>query len=212
MEQNLYKYISVAYQLYDVSEDSPELIEKTENGKPFVFLSGFGTTLKDFEAAIVDLAVGDNFDFVLTPEQAYGEFVEARVRDLDKEIFTINGKFDDKNIVVGAIIPLQNEDGNRFLGRVLNIGDTTVTVDLNHPLAGMTLNFKGSVLENRPATNAEIEQVAAMLSGECGCGGGCGDCGGNCGHHDADCGNDGHCGHHGEGKGKHHCGGGHCHH
>ena len=48
-----------------------------------------------------------------------------------------------------------------------------VTVDLNHPYAGLDLNFKGEILENRPATAKEMEQLARMLSGE-----GCGGCGG----------------------------------
>ena len=72
---------------------------------------------------------------------------------------------------------------------VSEIGDKKVTVDLNHPYAGLDLHFTGKVLENRPATAKEIEQMAKFLSGEgCGgcsggsCGDGCGGCGeGGCG-------------------------------
>ena len=207
MEQKDHKYISVAYKLYDITDTTPTLVEETSEGKPFVFLSGFGTTLEDFEQQIVCLAAGDTFDFVLPSDKAYGEYVEARVLDLDKQMFCVDGHFDSKNIYPEAIIPLQNEDGNRFLGRIVSIGTDKVCVDLNHPLAGKTLNFKGSVRESRPATNNEIEQMARTLSGE----GGCSNCGGNCGH----CGGEeGHCGH-GEGHcghGESHCGHGegHC--
>ena len=98
MEQKDYKYISVAYKLYDITDNKQELIEETAKDKPFVFLSGFGTTLEDFESNLVGLAEGDDFDFVLSPDRAYGEHVDTRVVELDKQIFSVDGKFDSKNI------------------------------------------------------------------------------------------------------------------
>jgi FKBP-type peptidyl-prolyl cis-trans isomerase SlyD len=74
-----------------------------------------------------------NSTFTLTPEQAYGGYVEERVLDLDKQIFTIDGHFDSERIHKDAIVPLQNEDGNRFMGHVLDISEDKVKVDLNHP-------------------------------------------------------------------------------
>ena len=126
MEQKDYKYISVAYKLYDITDNKQELIEETAKDKPFVFLSGFGTTLEDFESNLVGLAEGADFDFVLSPDRAYGEHVDTRVVELDKQIFSVDGKFDSKNIYPEAIVPLQNEDGNRFLGRVVSIGSDKV--------------------------------------------------------------------------------------
>ena len=112
-------------------------------------------------------------------------------------MFDVDGHFDKENIFVGATIPLQNEDGNRFMGVVLEIGTDKVRIDLNSPLAGKTLNFTGKVLENRTATADEIQSLVNHLNG--GCSGGCGNCGGSCGHdgkkdgekHDGGC---GHCG------------------
>lgn len=210
MDKQPNKYINVAYQLYDVTDGEPTLIEQTSDDKPFAFLSGFGITLKDFESAVAGLAQGEEFDFTLTPGQAYGDYEAERVLDLDKEMFVVDGKFDEANIYVDAIVPLQNEDGNRFMGHVLAISDDKVRMDLNHPLAGKTLNFKGHIIENRDATNEELEQFANMLGGEHPCKGGCGNCGDDgecCGNHgEGHCHNHegGHCSHHEEG----HC----CHH
>ena len=97
-------------------------------------------------------------------------------------MFCIDGRFDNEHIYVDAIIPLQNEDGNHFYGRVVEIGKDKVKVDLNHPLAGETLYFEGKILENREATNQEIQQLINHMSGGCsGCGGHCHDCGSDCG-------------------------------
>ena len=186
------KFIVASYSLYDVTngDDGNEvLIEKTQDERPFIFVSGMGATLPSFEEEILKHAKGEEFDFVLNPEQGYGERVEERVIELDKQIFTVNGVFDAQHVKVGAVIPLQNEDGNRFLGLVLAIGDDKVKIDLNHPLAGKKLNFCGEILESREATAEEVAHMAKLMSGEAGggCGGNCGDCkdggckDGNCG-------------------------------
>lgn len=186
-------YIVLSYSLFAEVDGERMMLEQTEEGRPFWFISGMEMTLPKFEEALVQLNRGETFDFVIAKDDAYGEYDEERIVDLDKKIFMPNGKFDDKLIYVDAIIPLMNADGNRFNARVLEITADKVTVDLNHPYAGLDLNFKGEVLENRPATAKEMEQMARMLSGEgCGgCGGGdCGDCGG-CGDKGCDngCGN-----------------------
>lgn len=195
MEKQINKYIAVDYKLYTAENGESELVEETTKERPFQFISGFGITLEAFEKNISELAKGDTFDFTLTKEEAYGDFEQERVLDLEREMFCINGHFDHEHIFKDAIVPLQNEDGNRFYGRVMSVDENKVKMDLNHPLAGKSLNFKGTILENREATNSEIQGMINRLSGE-GCGCGCGDCEGGCGgecgeHHDHDCG----CGH-----------------
>lgn len=175
MEQNINKYLVVAYKLYADENGEEKLIEEATEAKPFVFLSGFGVALTKFEETVEALDGGQDFELKLDIDDAYGEHFEERVVTLKKEIFNVDGAFDSKNVFVGAVLPLQNEDGNRFQGKVLEITNGEVKIDLNHPLAGKALHFKGKVLENRPATNGEIQQMAQLLSGE-----GCGGCGGNC--------------------------------
>lgn len=202
MDKPTNKYITVEYKLYTIDDNGRELVEQTTADRPFQFISGFGITLEAFEQHIAGLEKGEMFDFMLNKEQAYGDHEPARVLNLDREMFCINGHFDHEHIFKDAIVPLQNEDGNHFYGRVLEIGDDKVLMDLNHPLAGKTLNFKGRVTESREATDEEIQGMINRLSGEeCGCG--CDDCEcgkGRCGD---DCGHDHH-NHH------HHHEGGHC--
>lgn len=182
------KYIAVTYQLYVDGENGKELVEKTQAGKPFSFISGFGVALDAFEAQLTALEKGQDFSFALTKEQAYGDYEPERVLDLEREMFCIDGRFDQEHIYPEAIVPLQNEEGARFYGRVIEVGPEKVKIDLNHPLAGETLYFEGNVVENREATKEEIDQLIARMTGGCsGCNGGCSGgcdkegCGGCCG-------------------------------
>lgn len=202
MDNQQNKYISVSYQLYSIDDDGKKhLEEQTQQGRPFQFISGFGVSLDGFEQQVVNLEPGEKFDFTLQPAEAFGEYDEQGVHKLNREMFTINGHFDHENIYEGAIITLMDADEKRFMARVEKVEEDGVTIDTNHPLAGNTLQFTGIVLENRMATNEEIQHMLNHLSGE-GCGCGCNDCGeGGCGHHDHEG-----CEHH------HHDGCGHCHH
>lgn len=193
MDKPQNKYISVAYKLYTVENGNNKLVEETSNDKPFVFISGFGVTLDAFEKQIAALEKDAEFDFTLTKDEAYGDKDPGHVLDLERSMFCVNDHFDHEHIFKDAIVPLQNEDGNRFFGRVLDITEDKVKMDLNHPLADKTINFKGKILESREATNEEIKGFANQISGE-GCGCGCDDCGDGCDgehHHDGGCG----CGH-----------------
>ncbi len=200
MDKAQNKYIAVTYKLYTVEDGKKELVEEATAERPFQFISGFGITLDAFEEKTAGLAEGETFSFELTKDEAYGDIDPAHVLDLDREMFCINGHFDHEHIFKDAIVPLQNEDGNRFFGRVLELDDKKVKMDLNHPLAGKTLCFEGRVIESREATNSEIEGMANRLSGEgcdCGCDGhecGCHDHGQECGCHNHD--HDHECGHH----------------
>ena len=188
------KYITVAYKLYVEQDGKPELVEEATVEHPFQFISGRGTTLERFENEILPLNQGDKFDFVIPCEEAYGEYMPEGVRTVSKDMFTINGVFDNDHIYPGSIVPLQDNEGHHFYATITDVTDTEVTVDLNHPHAGKDLTFQGEVLTSRPATTEEIQGMLNMLSGEgcsCGCCGG--DCGGDCGDGCGDHGCGGHC-------------------
>lgn len=180
---------TIAYKLYSIKNGERNLEEETSPEEPFVFISGFGTTIPGFEKNIENLKDEEEFDFTIPCAEAYGEYVAERVIKLPRP--EDESQFD---LSVGAVIPLQNEDGQRFMGQITAIEANEVTIDLNHPLAGSDLNFVGKVVSRAEATPQEITQLLNMLSGG-GCHGGCGGCGGgSCG--EGVCGNcgDGGCG------------------
>jgi len=174
------KSVSAEYELYvdGELEGEQELMEKATAEEPLRFIYGVGMMLPKFEENLFGLQVGDKFDFTINNEEAYGQYDDDSVLDLERSVFEIDGKLDEEMIFEGNVVPLMDNEGNRVNAQVVTITDTHVTVDLNHPLAGENLHFKGSVLEVREATEKEI----ASLSGGCGCGcdeKGCGE--GNCG-------------------------------
>lgn len=197
MENKTNKLIAAQYQLFTISENGErKLVEETTKEQPFVFITGFDAALDALEERLENLKLGEKFDFELEKEKAFGEYEPSRVIELNKEMFIVDGQFDSKNIFKGAQIPLKNEDGNFFIGTVLEIGDAAVKVDLNHPLAGKKLNFKGYIIENREATKDEIKTMLSHMNGG-GCGGDCSGCESGCGHHEGGCGHhEGGCGHH----------------
>lgn len=201
-QQTPNKYVTVAYELYtDNDKGIHELVEKAPIEHPFQFISGLGIALDSFESKILALAEGETFDFVLKVDEAYGPYEQDHVIELPKDTFAINGRFDKDMVYPGAVLPLVNADGMRFQGLVLELKDNTVIIDLNHPLAGKDLHFKGQVVTMRDATNEEIQ---ALINHEgCNCGGDCeGGCEGGCGGHHHEHGEGECCGKHEHGKGE----------
>lgn len=176
MDKQPNKYISVSYQLFSIDADGARhLEEQTQQGNPFRFISGFGFSLDGFEQQLVPMTPGEKFDFTLTPAEAFGEYDEEGVHKMKREVFTVNDQFDHDNIYPGAVITLLDEEEHRFMARVMKVEEDGVTIDTNHPLAGQTLQFTGLILENREATNEEIQQMLTHLSHECS---GCDNCDG----------------------------------
>jgi FKBP-type peptidyl-prolyl cis-trans isomerase SlyD len=203
MDKTPNKFMSVVYQLYTVVDGEKNLEEQTSTERPFEFITGFGVALDAFEQELIKHAKGDTFDFILEPAQAFGNYEPQGVHKLEREVFSINGHFDHENIYPDAVITLTDGEDHQFMARVIKVEEDGVTVDTNHPLAGKTLNFTGTVCENRDATEEEINKTIKMLTGGChGCGHhhgngeGCDGCGDGCGHDHE----------HGDG-----CGCGHCH-
>ena len=188
------KYITVAYKLYSIENGEKDFEEEAPAEHPFQFISGLGLTLESFEDQVKNLKAGDKFDFTISATEAYGEYDEEHVIELPKNIFEIEGQFDSERVAEGNVVPLMTAEGQRINGIVIEVKDEVVIMDMNHPLAGCDLNFVGEVVESRPATNEEIQEIAKMMGGG-GCGCGCDSCGDDCGD---DCGD-------------HKCGGGCCH-
>ena len=179
--------VKATYELWIADENGKEeMYEKATEESPLVWCQGEGMMLPAFEAAMAGKAAGETFDFVLAAKDAYGEYLEEGLMELPKKMFfNGDGEFDEERVFVGAIVPMNTTDGQVVKAQVCEITDETVTIDLNHPYAGEDLHFKGTILELREASPAELEAIRHPKHGCCGGGchkgkgkkGECGDCG-----------------------------------
>ena len=175
------KFVALSYKLWGLQQgEQPEEIEETQPGNPLTFIYGTGLMLEPFEKKLENLKPGDKFDFVLNAAEAYGEIEPENVIDLPKEVFMVDGKFDDEMVVEGAVLPMRVAEGHTLNGTVDAITDTAVVMDFNHPMAGTDLHFQGEIIEVRDPTD---EDIHACTGGGCGpdCGDGCSDSGCGCG-------------------------------
>jgi FKBP-type peptidyl-prolyl cis-trans isomerase SlyD len=134
---------------YSVTDSDGNVVD--EGREPITYLhGGYGGIFDKIEEALQGKDVGTSFDIRLSPVEAFGEY--------DAELVLIEPRnlFPD-NIEVGMQFERASEDGeDDELYTITDIADDKVVVDGNHPLAGMTLMFAGTVTDVRAANAEEI--------------------------------------------------------
>ncbi|MFN3402529.1 MAG: peptidylprolyl isomerase [Cytophagaceae bacterium] len=152
------KVVSVSYNMQAKDQNGEtHLQESVDAQQPMVFIFGMSGLPEKFEAELDGKKTGEKFDFTISYEEGYGDFEEEAVVTLSKDIFKIDGKFDDQRFQPGTVVPMQDSEGNHLRGRIVEVGAADLVVDFNHPLAGLDLEFKGEVVEIREATPEEID-------------------------------------------------------
>ena len=149
------KVVTMTYVLR-LNDEKGEIIQKVDTKRPFVQLFGAGTLLPTFESNLKDLEPGDVFGFSLTADEAYGNPSDDAIIELEKNIFEIEGIFDESLVEIGKVITMQDQHGHPMDGKVLAVKDNTVVMDFNHPLAGENLYFSGEIIDVREASKEEI--------------------------------------------------------
>jgi len=145
IEQN--KVVGIEYTLKD---DKGEVLDQADDKEPFDYLHGTGMIVPGLEAALMGKDVGDTVSVLLTPDQAYGHRDESLIRRLPLR------KVRDKSPQVGRRYPAEVGRAMQLV-LVKSIEGDYATVDPNHPLAGMTLNFEVKIARIRDATPDELE-------------------------------------------------------
>ncbi len=153
-EQN--KVVTVVYELRRDNKEG-EVLETVTEENPLVFILGIGSLLPAFEEKLTGLEEGEEFDFILPVDDAYGAYSENAVVTVPKEVFVVDGVLQEEMLYEGNSIPMMDEEGNKLTGVVTKVTDDHVVMDFNHPLAGVDLHFHGTVIGVRDATVSELE-------------------------------------------------------
>ena len=125
--------------------DTGEVFDSSEGREPLTFLVGHKQMIPGFEEEMIGAAVGEQREFTLEPDRAYGERIEDAVQQIEKS------QFGDLVPDVGMMLM---SDIGPFT--VSAIDGELVTVDFNHKLAGKNLHFSVTVVDVRDATDEEI--------------------------------------------------------
>lgn len=171
------KVVTAHYTLFD---DKGEMLETSHNSQPLTFMQGSGMLIKGFEAAVEGKTENDSFSFNVKPEDGYGEFRDDLVFELPKYRLA-----EIPELEVGMALRMETPNGAMIV-RVTDIDDDKVSLDGNHPLAGVELRFDVEVLEVRDPTQKELDELARRAAeAEAACSGSCSDsccssCGGDC--------------------------------
>ncbi len=165
MTKTPFKVVSVTYELR-AGDSGGDVIEKVTKEKPAEFLLGAGKLIDEFENKVSDLKEGENFEFQIDSDKAYGPVKQEAKVDLPITAFQIDGKIPEDLLQPGKVLPMKDQQGNPLYGRVIEVQEQIVKMDFNHPLAGMDLHFKGEVLSTRKPTEKEVENKKVEGSSE----------------------------------------------
>ncbi len=118
------------------------IFDSSEDGEPLSFTIGENRVIPGFEEAVTGMEPGDSKTTEVEPEQAYGEHREDMVMEMDRD--QIPGEVDPE---VGQQLQLRLENGQTVPVLITALGEDTVTIDANHPLAGRKLIFDIEVVD-----------------------------------------------------------------
>ncbi len=131
---------------YALTDNDGKVLDSSSGREPLTYIQGIGNLIPGMEEGLEGKAKGDKFSLKISPEKGYG------VKDAKLEQRVPRTAFGTQEIKVG--IQFQTNQGG--VVTVTKVGLSEITVDANHPLAGVELNFDVEVIEVRNATEDEI--------------------------------------------------------
>jgi FKBP-type peptidyl-prolyl cis-trans isomerase SlyD len=134
---------------YVLKDDAGALIEDSE-GRPLVYLHGHRQIVPGLERALRGMTVGQTAKVKISPAEGFGEYDPLLVFEVPAE------RLGNEIPPVGALLEMDNPNGANYRARVIKSGQAEVTVDANHPLAGVHLVWEVEVASIRRAEADEV--------------------------------------------------------
>ena len=161
--------VSIEYEV----RDGDTVVDSNIGGAPLVFMFGKGQIIPGLENGIVNMNVGEKADVLVQPNDGYGDLDESATQEVPKD------QFSGIDLELGMTLYGQGEDGGTVQVTVKEIGEESIIIDFNHPLAGKALMFSVTVNNIREASAEEAmtgipaENKPAESAESCGTGCGC---------------------------------------
>lgn len=128
---------------FSLALENGHIVDSNFEGNPATFSVGDGNLLPGFESSLLGLEVGDEREFIISPENAFGQHNAQNVQAVDR------GSFDESELEIGSILSFQNGDGE-LPGVIIALEENQVMVDFNHPLSGKNIVFQVKIVEINP--------------------------------------------------------------
>ncbi len=135
---------------FQMSNDEGEMLDQSDEGQTLTYLHGGAGILPALGLELSGKSAGEEFDIRLSAEEAFGDWQDDLLRTFPKSTMKDVGE-----ISVGMQMNATSPTGEQLFGTVKAHDDENVTLDFNHPLAGMNLRFKGAIQDVRAATDEE---------------------------------------------------------
>lgn len=143
------KVVSIHYKL---TLDDGNVVDSSEGQDPLDYLHGAQNIVPGLERELTGKSIGDSLQVKVAPADGYGERHDGAMQTVDRGAFPADAQVEE-----GVTFQAMDENNNPLLGTITKIEGTQITVDFNHPLAGMNLNFDIKVEAIREATDQERE-------------------------------------------------------
>lgn len=142
------KVISIHYTL---TNGDGQVLDSSQGGNPLSYLHGHSNIIPGLEAQLEGKSAGEEFEVTVEPADGYGERDDNLVQQVQREAFQ-----GVDQVEPGMQFQTQGPGGEMVV-TVIEANDEQVTIDANHPLAGVSLNFKGSIEAVRDASEEEVQ-------------------------------------------------------
>jgi len=136
---------------YKLTDDDGKVLDSSEGSKPLSYLHGAGNIIPGLEKALIGKVAGDSLKVKVEPTEGYGEVRPELIQKVNREAFQGVDSVEE-----GMIFEAKGQDGSQQQIIVKEVVGDQVTIDANHPLAGVALNFDIDIIGVREATAEEV--------------------------------------------------------
>ena len=145
---------------YTLKDDDGTVLDSSTDGN-FAYLHGANNIIPGLETALTGKTAGDELEVSVTPAEGYGERNDSMIQAVPRDMFD-----SEQEIQVGMQFHAQSPEGEMIVVTVTDVEGDDITVDGNHPLAGVNLNFGVKVVDVREASQEEIDHGHVHGPGE----------------------------------------------